>query len=55
VQHLQLPYRNFKLVTHILKEIQGIQFVEKMETAVLFLPILLQALIKQYWEHFDIF
>jgi len=26
---------------------QGIQFVEKMETTVLFLPILLPALIKQ--------
>lgn len=34
---------------------QGIQCVEKMETAVLLLPILLQALIKQDREHFDIF
>ena len=34
---------------------QGVQFVEKMETAFLFLPILIQALIKQDWEHFDIF
>jgi hypothetical protein len=47
VQHLQLPQLHFKLIIHILKEMQGIQFVEKMETAVLFLPILLQALIKQ--------
>jgi hypothetical protein len=34
---------------------QGIQFVEKMETTVLFFPILLPKLIKQDWEPFAFF